>query len=379
MGNKVDLVTPARACLSHEEIRSYLGTFGDQDLTQHTPVIPISAQSELNIDALCHAIVHSLPKFSMRLLTKERAEASRSLLCANVIRSFDVNKAHELKSVRDIDRIVGGVLGGAVLSGHLEIGQEIEIRPGYIKKRPATKKAAKLSKFQRKMAPRWQALPIRTTVRSLRYGKHATTTAFAGGNVGVQTNVDPSLTKADGLCGHVIVDAHHPNPPPIFDKFKMSMAFVGKQRSFKCGEVIRVNIGSFKMKAEVAKRDVGDYGGVLCVLEAPICARIGDVVGVCRQNSEKELKGKTESMVHIRYQQRSGRKGVTTVAGLPRTIEFKPLAKRMKKKWSTNATLMDCEEMGMVIQLQGDLRHEIGVFVVKEGLVEKAQVRVHGY
>merc|ERR1712087_199774 len=261
MGNKVDLVTPARACLSHEEIRSYLGTFGDQDLTQHTPVIPISAQSELNIDALCHA---------------------------NVIRSFDVNKAHELKSIRDIDRIVGGVLGGAVLSGHLEIGQEIEIRPGYIKKRPATKKAAKLSKFQRKMAPRWQALPIRTTVRSLRYGKHATTTAFAGGNVGVQTNVDPSLTKADGLCGHVIVDAHHPNPPPIFDKFKMSMAFVGKQRSFKCGEVIRVNIGSFKMKAEVAKRDVGDYGGVLCVLEAPICARIGDVVGVCRQNSKKE-------------------------------------------------------------------------------------------
>jgi len=413
--NKVDLVTPARACLSHEEIRSYLGTFGDQELTTSAPVIPISAQSELNIDALCYAIVHALPKYSSRLMAKEN---SREFLCANVIRSFDVNKARDLTSVRDIDRIAGGVLGGAVLSGHLEIDQEIEIRPGYIRRRKSEKSSSKkLSKFQRKMAPRWYAQPIRTTVRSLRYGKHATTAAFPGGNVGVQTNVDPSLTKADGLCGHLIVDARHPNPPPIFDKFKMSMAFLGKQRPFKVGEWIRVNIGSFKMKAEVAQRDVGDYGGILCVLEAPICARVGDVVGVCRQNSKKEwafigggvirsakviqiaadakrikkasvgvssnavqaLKRKAETAVHIRYQQRNGRKGVTTVAGLPSTIDFKPLATRMKRKWCTNATVMEDEEMGKVIQIQGDLRHEIGVFVVKEGFVEKAQVKVHGY
>merc|ERR1712013_758456 len=220
----------------------------------------------------------------------------------------------------------------------------------------------KLSKFERKMAPRWTAQPIRTTVRSLRYGKHATDRAFSGGNVGVQTNVDPSLTKADGLCGHVIVDVRHPNPPPIFDKFKMSMAVLAskskhKAKSFKVGEVLRVNIGSFKMKAEVARREVAEYGGLLMVLEAPICARVGDAVGVCRQNKNKEWafvgggvirsvkamnvnvsvgvtsqtaqsalsRTETES-AHIRYTQRNGRKGVTTIVGLPQTIEFKPLA-----------------------------------------------------
>ena len=31
--------------------------------------------------------------------------------------------------------MAGGVLGGAVINGHISVGQEIEIRPGYIIKR----------------------------------------------------------------------------------------------------------------------------------------------------------------------------------------------------------------------------------------------------
>merc|ERR1712013_610832 len=172
----------------------------------------------------------------------------------------------------------------------------------------------------------------------------------------------------------------------------------------------------FKMKAEVARREVAEYGGLLMVLEAPICARVGDAVGVCRQNKNKEWafvgggvirsvnvsereEEKAESVsvgvtsqtaqsalsrtetesVHIRYTQRNGRKGVTTIVGLPQTIEFKPLATRMKKKWSTNATVFEDAQMGTIIQLQGDRRKEVGLFVVEEGFVLKAQVRVHGY
>merc|ERR1711933_210553 len=72
----------------------------------------------------------------------------------------------------------------------------------------------------------------------------------------------------------------------------MSYSFLSgisqKRASFDKFEMIRVNIGSFKMEAEVIKRDVEDYNGILCVLQAPICAKIGDKVGICRQNKNKE-------------------------------------------------------------------------------------------
>jgi len=423
--NKVDLISPSKACLSFEEIRKYLGCFGDDGLAYNTPIIPISAQSKLNVDALCHAVIHSLPRYSCKLMTHRNG---REHLHANVIRSFDVNKARDLQTVDDIDKMAGGVLGGAVMNGHLEIGQEIEIRPGYLRRK---KTAKQRNALMDRLQPQWEAQPIRTTVKSLQYGKIRASSAYPGGNVGIQTNIDPSLTKSDGMCGHVIIDANHPNPPPIFNKFKMSYSFLCdaaiRQKPFRCNtkqfETIKVNIGSFKMKAEVVECGVGEYGGILCVLEAPICARVGDKVGICRQSKKKEwafvaggiiretktmkvatdreratksqstatakvsigsqsmhsMENKEKEAVHINYQQRNGRKGVTTIVGLPSSLNFKKMVKKMKKEWSTGATIVEDEEKGTIIQIQGDLRHQIGPFIVKKQIVEASQVSVHGY
>lgn len=46
-----------------------------------------------------------------------------------VIRSFDVNLPGE-----DAETLVGGVAGGTILKGVLKVGDEIEIRPGMIRK-----------------------------------------------------------------------------------------------------------------------------------------------------------------------------------------------------------------------------------------------------
>jgi len=46
-----------------------------------------------------------------------------------VIRSFDVNKPGE-----DAETLKGGVAGGTILKGVLKIGDEVEIRPGIIRK-----------------------------------------------------------------------------------------------------------------------------------------------------------------------------------------------------------------------------------------------------
>jgi translation initiation factor 2 gamma subunit (eIF-2gamma) len=50
-----------------------------------------------------------------------------------VIRSFDVNKPGE-----DAETLKGGVAGGTILKGVLKIGDEVEIRPGIIRKDPRT-------------------------------------------------------------------------------------------------------------------------------------------------------------------------------------------------------------------------------------------------
>jgi len=41
----------------------------------------------------------------------------------------------------------------------------------------------------------------------------------------------------DGMCGHIVTDGNNTNPPPI----------LLKQKQFKTFEIIRVNIGSFKL------------------------------------------------------------------------------------------------------------------------------------
>lgn len=415
--NKIDLISPSKACRNYEDIRGYLRTFGDEQFAFNTPIIPISAQSKLNIDALCNLIITHFPKYSPSLISANCSLKSSDLLM-NIIRSFDVNRPRDLVDAAAIDSICGGVIGGAVLNGHIAIDQVIEIRPGYLMKRKEKNKAMKRCKF----GNQWEAQPIRTIVRSLKYGKNAASKGYSGGNVGIETTIDPSLTKADRMCGHVVIDANHPNPPPIFNKFIMSYALLsGQESDFKKFEMIRVNVGSFKMRAEVIG-SIKEYdGALLLVLEAPICARVGDKIGICRQSKKREwafigggiirktkniriqsdddkigkrmkksvnvsstadaLSDQNKEIVHLRYQQRSGKKGITTIIGLPKEIKLKKLMFRMKKEFNSGATLVDDEEdgNGQIIQIQGDLRNDIAQMLEKLNVVTKAQIVVHGF
>ena len=330
---KVELNSQERALASYEEIREFLAPFGDQRFSDSIPIIPISAQRKLNVDALCHCIIHSLPKYSSKLIHHNIPKELRSTstarpesLRANIIRSFDVNRWRDIARA-NIDKIAGGVLASAILSGRVEVGQIIEIRPGRIFGKEIKRYN---NRVLNRLQPQWTAQPIRTVVKTLRYGRIKAHRGFPAGTVAIQTNIDPSLTKRDGLCGHVIVDVNDPNPPPIFNQFKMSYHFLaraGHQKAFGCDkmhfEEVRLNIGTFRVGAEVvqsglmkehhieceriyqainqsqipislsvpscivkniAEYGIGHYDGILCVLRAPICARVGDKVGIGRYN-----------------------------------------------------------------------------------------------
>ncbi|PPQ81239.1 hypothetical protein CVT25_015763 [Psilocybe cyanescens] len=83
--------------------------------------------------------------------------------------------------------------------------------------------------------------------------------------------------------------------------------------------------------------------------------------------------GSTADYIHIRIQQRNGRKTLTTLQGLPKRAFASPLP-----EFACNGTLVDDEKMGQVIQLQGDQRAKISAFLVENGL-EKSTIKVHGF
>ncbi|KAG8933546.1 Eukaryotic translation initiation factor eIF-1 [Tulasnella sp. 419] len=85
-----------------------------------------------------------------------------------------------------------------------------------------------------------------------------------------------------------------------------------------------------------------------------------------------------QNYIHIRVQQRNGRKTLTTLQGLPKEYDPKKLLKAFKKEFACNGTVVDDEEAGQVIQLQGDQRLKIQNFLTEEG-VPRATIKIHGF
>ncbi|KAG3293290.1 EIF1 [Ictidomys tridecemlineatus] len=83
------------------------------------------------------------------------------------------------------------------------------------------------------------------------------------------------------------------------------------------------------------------------------------------------LSAGTEDSIHIRIQQRNGRKTLTTVQGIADDYDKKKLVKAFKKKFHP--------EYGEVIQLQGDQRKNLCQFLVEIGLAKDNQLKVHGF
>jgi len=168
--NKIDIVDEKRALESYREIEAFVkGTVADGK-----PIIPVSAQHMVNVDAVLQAIEENIP-------TPERDPNKPPRMF--IVRSFDVNKPGAT-----IDELMGGVIGGSIFQGTFKVGDEVEIRPGL--------KADKHGRTSYES--------IFTEITSLNAGGSEVDEAQSGGLVGIGTYLDPSLTKADGLTGNLV-------------------------------------------------------------------------------------------------------------------------------------------------------------------------------
>ena len=88
---------------------------------------------------------------------------------------------------------------------------------------------------------------------------------------------------------------------------------------------------------------------------------------------------KGPSFVHIRVQQRNGRKSLTTIQGLDKGFDYKKVIKAFKKEFCCNGTVVEDADAGAVIQLQGDQRKNASAFLVDNNLVKKSLLKIHGF
>jgi translation initiation factor 1 len=90
--------------------------------------------------------------------------------------------------------------------------------------------------------------------------------------------------------------------------------------------------------------------------------------------------GLEQGKVHIRIQQRNGRKCITTVTGLSKKLDLKKIQKAIKKEHCCNGTVLKDEESGQeVLQFQGDQRDAVKTFLIKEEISDKESIKVHGF
>jgi len=86
-----------------------------------------------------------------------------------------------------------------------------------------------------------------------------------------------------------------------------------------------------------------------------------------------------QNYIHIRIQQRNGRKTLTTLQGLPQQYDQKRILKALKKDFACNGNVVKDEELGDVIQLQGDQRVKIQDFLSGSLNISKKNIKVHGF
>ena len=84
--------------------------------------------------------------------------------------------------------------------------------------------------------------------------------------------------------------------------------------------------------------------------------------------------------IHIRISKRNARKSICTIEGLTMELtELKDMLKTMKKKFACNGSIEKDDQLGNVLQLQGDIREQAKELLVKSYGIQEENIVTHGY
>ena len=261
--NKIDLVTKEQAKKNYEDIKKFI----KDTVAENAPIIPISAQQEVNINKLKDVL------FDLEI-PKRNLEGNPLFLIA---RSFDINRPGT-----PVKNLHGGVLGGILKQGVLKVGDIIEIKPG----------------LNEKKANQIVYNSIKTKIISIHRGKYNINEATPGGSLALETELDPGLAKADSLSGCIFsVQGTLPEITNTLKiKFSLFKDVLGAEKQIKVeplktNENILLNINTSITVGQVTRIWI-EKNEAEFFLKIPVVPLSGENVGLARNiNSHWRLIG----------------------------------------------------------------------------------------
>jgi len=242
--NKLDLISKETAKQRKEELDELLEKL---EIVPYV-IIPCAFNKYLGVTNLLKAIVNLYPLVE---INKDEESFFR------IIRSFDINKPGIAW-----DSVKGGVIGGSLIKGIINIGDKIEIRPGIITKGKST--------------------PIIAEITSLQTETTTLDCVNPGGLIAIGTDIDPYYCKDDLLSGNILGLVG--SLPPVYSEIQLEYTkleeFDGKWEP-KNGDTVYLQIGNISCESRLQKMRNNYF---YFLLLKPACIENDTKILVCRKN-----------------------------------------------------------------------------------------------
>ena len=222
-------------------------------VAEHSAIIPVAATFGINIDILCEYIAQ-IPKPIRNI------ESPVKMI---VVRSFNINKPGT-----KITDMCGGVIGGSILYGKINIGMDIELYPGY-----TTRNELNTS--------RWKYKPLRAKILSINSETNKLEFAIPGGLIGIQLDIDPALTANDKLIGQMLMPL---NSGDVYENITVLYKPLNNTINLKINDKLHLNINACNISGEIQEINIDNSNPEIeklnLKLEKPICVAIKDKVTI---------------------------------------------------------------------------------------------------
>lgn len=245
--NKIDLVSKETILERKEELDELLKEYDIKPFV----IIPTSFTKNLGVNYLKQAIMLLFDPIDIINDSNDKDNIFR------ITRSFDINKPNT-----DWQELKGGVIGGSVTSGTFNIGDEIEIKPGY------------------------KGVSLKTKIISLQTEDIKLDTITKGGLIGIGTDLDPFYCKDDFLAGQIcsLVNKLSDNITSIVINYEFVTIF-GFIWKPVLNDIVTLQIGTTIIDAKLVnlKKNIFELSKPCCILESDsivICKKINNILRI---------------------------------------------------------------------------------------------------
>ena len=250
--NKLDVVEKSLAIERKEELDILLSKLGINPKI----IIPTVLSKRLGYQNIIKSILKIFPP---------KIDDNKDYPLFRILRSFDINKPGI-----SWDLVKGGVLGGSLLAGNLQVGDKIVIKPG---------------DFRKKNDGTWIITPFETIIKSIKTEEVYINNTKPGGLIAFGTDIDPFYCKDEKLEGQVL--GLPGKLPPVFYEIKIKIIltedFDGKWIP-KLNDSIYLQIGNINIQATLINMDKDIF---TFKLSKPVCIQDNDLILICSDMENK--------------------------------------------------------------------------------------------